>query len=133
MGNGEKGSRRARRSEVGETTTSVEGLGAADDGKKAGLPSSNPERGSSAPEGAEKRNSEPDGVLMLSVNGLKVVVPANAIAVTISGEARKFIVSGLPSFRPRKFRLYDVKIALLSPFETPSVLCHIPMQGCGGM
>jgi hypothetical protein len=70
---------------------------------------------------------------MLSVKGLKVVVPANAIAVTISGEARKFIVSGLPSFRPRKFRLYDVKIALLSPFETPSVLCHIPMQGCWGM
>jgi hypothetical protein len=29
--------------------------------------------------------------------------------------------------------LYDVKIALLSPFETSSVLCHIPMQGCWGM
>ena len=66
---------------------------------------------------------------MLSVKGLKVVLPAYAIAVTISGDARKFIVSGLPSLRPRKLRLYDVKIALPSPFVIPSVRFHCPMQG----
>lgn len=51
------------------------------------------------------------------------------MAVTISGEARKFMVSGLPSFRPRKFRLYEVKMALLSPFSTPSVRLHCPIHG----
>lgn len=34
------------------------------------------------------------------------------MAVTISGEARKFIVSRLPSFRPLKLRLKEVKIAV---------------------
>lgn len=114
---------------MGDTTTCVEGEGAADVGRNAGLPSSKPERGSSAPEGGEKRNSAPEGVVRLSVRGLKVVLPAYDIAVTISGDARKFMVSGLPSFRPRKLRLYDEKIALLSPFEIPSVRFHWPMQG----
>ena len=123
-GKGAKGSRRARRSEVGDTTTCVDGEGAADEGRKSGFPTSKPDAGSSAPLGAEKRNSAPDGVVMLSVKGLKLVEPAYDMAVTISGEARKFMVSGLPSFRPRKFRLYEVKIALLSPFETPSVRFH---------
>ena len=51
------------------------------------------------------------------------------MAVTSSGLARKFMVSGLPSLRPRKLRLYDEKMALLSPLATPSVRFHWPMQG----
>ena len=47
----------------------------------------------------------PEGVGIVSVSGLKVVLPVYDIEVTISGEARKFIVQGLPSFRPLKFIL----------------------------
>ena len=43
--------------------------------------------------------------------GLKESLPENAMAVTIVGEARKFIVSLLPSFRDLKFRLKEVRIA----------------------
>ena len=39
------------------------------------------------------------------------------------------MVSGLPSLRPRKLRLYEVKMALLSPLEMLSVRFHCPMQG----
>src|SRR5277367_2113226 len=101
-GNGAKGSRSARRSDVGDTTTSVSGLGAAEVGRNASLPSAKPLVGSSAPWGGEKRKLSPDGVVMLSVRGLNVVLPAYDMAVTISGDARKFIVSGFPSLRPRK-------------------------------
>jgi hypothetical protein len=59
-----------------------------------------------------------------SVIGLKVVVPAKDIAVTSSGEARKFMVPLLPSFRAGKFLLYEVKMALTSPFWIPSVRFH---------
>ena len=40
------------------------------------------------------------------------------IAVTISGEARKFIVSRFPSFLALKFRLNDVRIAISSFVST---------------
>lgn len=75
-GQGSNGSRRARRSEVGETTTWVEGDGAADVGRKSGLPVSKPEEGSSCPLGGENLNGVPSGLGMLSVRGLKVVEPA---------------------------------------------------------
>lgn len=75
-GNGGNGSRRARRSEVGETITGVDGEGAADVGRKSGFPISKPDDGSSAPEGGLKRNASPSGVVRVSVRGLKVVVPA---------------------------------------------------------
>ena len=74
-------------------------------GAKSGFPSAKPADGRSIPEGGEKWNGLPEGVSMASINGLKVVLPANDIAVTISGEARKFIVDGFPSFRPLKLRL----------------------------
>lgn len=45
-----------------------------------------------------------------------------------SGEARKFIVARLPSLRPGKLRLYDVKMALGSPFLTSSVLVHCLLE-----
>ena len=48
---------------------------------------------------------------MESVMGLKESLPEKAIAVTTVGEARKFIVSLLPSLRDLKFRLKDVKMA----------------------
>jgi hypothetical protein len=53
----------------------------------------------------------PDGNGMLSVMGLNDNLPENAIAVTVVGEARKFIVFKLPSFRALKFRLKDVMMA----------------------
>ena len=49
--------------------------------------------------------------------------------MTISGEARKLIVEGLPSLRPLKLRLYEEKMALVSPLLTPSVRFHCPIQG----
>ena len=48
---------------------------------------------------------------MLSVIGLNDSLPENAIAVTMVGDARKFIVSPFPSFRDLKFLLKLVKIA----------------------
>ena len=53
----------------------------------------------------------PLGRGMESVIGLKESFPEKAIAVTIVGAARKFIVSLLPSFRDLKFRLKEVRIA----------------------
>lgn len=53
----------------------------------------------------------PVGVEIESVTGLKFKDPENAIAVTISGEARKFIVRRLPSFLALKLRLKDVRMA----------------------
>lgn len=40
---------------------------------------------------------------MVSVMGLKESLPENDMAVTTVGEARKFIVSRLPSLRDLKF------------------------------
>ena len=73
-------------------------------------------------------NRSPDGRVNESVMGLKESLPENAMAVTIVGEARKFIVRLLPSFRDLKllnqkckpvalkggepYRLNEVKIAL---------------------
>ena len=51
------------------------------------------------------------------------------MAVTSSGDARKFMVLRLPSLRPGKLRLYDVKMALFSSLGTSSVRFHCPMQG----
>lgn len=45
------------------------------------------------------------------MRGLKLRDPENAIAVTSSGEARKFIVFRLPSLRALKLRLKDVRMA----------------------
>lgn len=47
-------------------------------------------------------NISPDGRGIESVIGLKDSLPENAIAVTIVGEARKFIVLLLPSLRDLK-------------------------------
>lgn len=48
-------------------------------------------------------NDSPEGSFNESVTGLKESFPENAIAVTIVGEARKFIVRLLPSLRDLKF------------------------------
>ena len=53
----------------------------------------------------------PEGSVKESVVGLKDNLPENAIAVTTVGEARKFIVRRLPSFRDLKFLLKLVSIA----------------------
>ena len=48
-------------------------------------------------------NDSPEGSFNESVTGLKESFPENAMAVTIVGEARKFIVRLLPSLRDLKF------------------------------
>lgn len=63
------------------------------------------------PIGGEKRKDSPEGSGIESVAGLKESFPENAIAVTIVGEARKFIVRRFPSFLDLKLRLKLVKIA----------------------
>ncbi|KAH3662866.1 hypothetical protein OGATHE_004442 [Ogataea polymorpha] len=50
------------------------------------------------------------------------------MAVTISGDVRKFMVFLLPSFLARKFLLNEVKITLVS-FGAASPLSHWPIQG----
>jgi hypothetical protein len=47
-------------------------------------------------------NNAPEGSVNESVIGLKESFPENAIAVTIVGEARKFMVRLLPSLRDLK-------------------------------
>jgi hypothetical protein len=128
-GNAGNGSRSARRVEVGETITSTLGSGTPGVGMKSGLPSAKPAEGRSEPFGGVNLKGLPSGVGIESVIGLKVVEPEYDIAVMSSGEARKFIVARLPSLRPGKLRLYEVKIALDSPFFTSSVRFHCPMQG----
>jgi hypothetical protein len=79
----------------------------------------------------------PEGNVNESVMGLKESFPENAIAVTIVGEARKFIVRLLPSFRDlkllnqnvsqsltrkkreRPYRLKEVRIALHESTHIP--------------
>ena len=67
------------------------------------LPASNPSFGSSSPCGALNLNGLPSLPVMLSTAGLKVMLPANTRAVTISGEATKEWVASLPSLRAVKF------------------------------
>ncbi len=50
------------------------------------------------------------------------------MATTRSGDVTKEWVAGFPSLRPVKFRLYDDRIELASPFLT-SRRSHWPMQG----
>lgn len=63
----------------------------------------NPWAGRSCPEGAVNLNGLPDGRVKESVIGLKDSLPEKLMAVTIVGDARKFIVFTLPSFLDRKF------------------------------
>ena len=56
-------------------------------------------------------NDSPEGNVRESTSGLKESFPENAMAVTIVGDARKFMVLLLPSFLDLKFRLKLVKMA----------------------
>jgi hypothetical protein len=58
--------------------------------------------GRSSPDGGENLKDSPVGSISVSVTGLNESFPENAIAVTIVGEAKKFIVSRLPSLRALK-------------------------------
>ena len=69
---------------------------------------------------------------MESVIGLKESFPEKAIAVTTVGDARKFIVSLLPSLRDLKLRLKEVRIAFSSPCLSSRFHCKyvIRCQRC---
>jgi hypothetical protein len=68
------------------------------------------------------------GFVIVSVSGLKAIVPAIAIAVTISGEATKAWVLDSPSFRFAKFLLNEVMIVFFR-FGSSICLAHCPIQG----
>jgi hypothetical protein len=70
-------------------------------------PGVNPSDGRSFPRGGENLKAFPEGRGIVSVAGLNESFPENASAVTIVGEARKFLVSALPSFRDLKFLWID--------------------------
>lgn len=70
----------------------------------------------------------PEGVSRVSVVGLKLRSPEKAMAVTISGEARKFMVRRLPSLRALKLRLNEVRIA--AGLVGCSVALKIPCYPC---
>lgn len=57
-------------------------------------------------------NSSPEDSLIESVVGLNDSFPENIMAVTIVGDARKFIVERFPSFLALKFLLKLVNIAM---------------------
>lgn len=75
------------------------------------IPAVNPVEGNLSPDGGSNLNGLPSAPINESVIGLKLSLPENAMAVTISGEARKFIVCLLASLRPLKLRLKDVRMA----------------------
>ncbi len=86
--------------------------------------------GNSSPFGGVNLNSSPVGVLIESVIGLKFESPEYIIAVTISGEVKKFIVFLLPSFLALKFLLKEVQIELVSlDFLSISTRSHWPIHG----
>jgi hypothetical protein len=69
-------------------------------------------------------NDSPEGSFNESVIGLKESFPENAMAVTIVGEARKFIVRPLPSLRDLKFLITRCQAVLLkakSPYRLNEV------------
>lgn len=57
-------------------------------------------------------NCCPLGVVIVSVIGLNDSLPLNAIAVTIEGDARKFMVLAFPSLRDLKFLFFVQDIVL---------------------
>src|SRR5277367_2632921 len=93
----------SNRVELGLMTTLIPGCGSGNGlGYSLVLPGENPAAGRSSPEGARNLNGSPDGSVSESVTGLKESFPEKAIAVTIVGEERKFIVSAFPSLRDLK-------------------------------
>lgn len=67
------------------------------------LPCVKPSVGKSCPAGGANLNCLPEGRIKASVIGLNDSFPENAIAVTMVGEARKFMVNLFPSLRDLKF------------------------------
>lgn len=80
------------------------------------------------PLGASNLKAVPSARAIESLRGSKSVRPAKAMAVTISGEAKKLRVLALPSLRALKLRLNEVKIAF-SSLLAMSVRFHWPMHG----
>mmetsp|Transcript_24095 Transcript_24095/g.75513 ORF Transcript_24095/g.75513 Transcript_24095/m.75513 type:complete len:266 (-) Transcript_24095:1192-1989(-) len=122
-----KPARSWRRCEAGSTTT-VTLEPSAGGAWKVSMPGSKPFSGSSSPKGESNTISWPSEPTRASFSGLKVRSPAMAKAVTISGEATKQCVAGLPSLRAAKLRLNEVMMELGVPLAMSSRR-HWPMQG----
>ncbi len=84
--------------------------------------------GRASPKGDLSFTLFPFSFIRESVNGLKVIFPEMAIAVTISGDEINASVNSLPSFLALKFLLNEV-IMELGCFSVKSFLFHCPMQG----
>lgn len=69
------------------------------------FPGMKPAEGRSCPDGGENLKVLPFSSGRQSMIGLNESLPENARAVTICGDARKFIVKRLPSLRALKFLL----------------------------
>ena len=72
------------------------------------VPSIKPSAGKVSPFGGLNLKTLPPGVMSSSFVGLNESFPLNAMAVTIVGEERKFMVFLLPSLRALKFLYYPV-------------------------
>jgi hypothetical protein len=94
------------------------------------IPGVNPSAGKVSPFGGENLKTLPSGVMSSSFVGLNESFPLNAIAVTIVGEERKFMVSLLPSLRALKFLYYPVsrsryaKSTITIPIEGRQYCCR---------
>ena len=75
-GKGAKGSRTARRDDVGEMKTECVESGTPGVGANSGFPAAKPDLGKTLPLGGLNWKRSPEGVGRVSVRGLKVVVPA---------------------------------------------------------
>ena len=95
---------------------------------KPGSSTSNPLGGNSKPVGSSSITSLPSALTKTSVIGLKSSLPETAIAATISGEATKACVFGLPSALFEKFLLKEWTIVFFSFLSAPA-LAHCPIQG----
>lgn len=74
-------------------------------------PGMKPLDGNVSPVGGSNLKGLPFESISSSTIGLKLSLPENAMAVTTSGDARKFIVCRFASLRPLKLRLNEVRMA----------------------
>lgn len=72
------------------------------------VPGANPSAGKVSPFGGANLKTVPSGVMSSSFVGLNESCPLNAMAVTIVGEERKFMVFLFPSLRALKFLYYPI-------------------------
>ncbi len=125
---GLKGVNNCNLSELGSTLTSTP-LPSSAGGLYPLSSTPKPFGGNSNPVGSSNLTSSPLLFVSVSVSGLKSNLPAIAIAATISGDATKACVFGLPSALLEKFLLNECMILFFGAFIGSLYLAHCPIQG----